>query len=726
MKNQNDILRDGLRHTAGTVSSVRDSLRRASRQILVALGFLVVIVYFFPHPSVSHYKYEQGRPWNYAKLIAPFDVPIHPDSASVAGSLDSLNRVFVPVYARVAVNVDSIMRVATARMNAIGKEDPATAPANPARTSEFYRALGAELTRDYARGVLEDSLPESLGTTHRTKARLMKDKVLHTVPLTAFVPRRVMMQRIDSLARTYGATRQLQNSGLGALALPSVVCNVDESEKILANEKALVMIDRGVIQRGQAIIDKGAVISAQDYTNLRTYESILESQQNETRRSDMLMLCGQMLFVALVLAIFLCYLQLYEHREVWTDIRAVTFLLTAITLFFVLTAVASTTISGGVYLVPLSIVPILTLVFFGARCALWTGMTAAILCSGCTGMTLEYITLQFVAMTAAVFTLRDLTQRSQLLRASAVVALGYWLAYLAVQLMVNGSFADFSWREVVMLGINALLTSLAYVLMFGAEKAFGFVSNVTLVELTDTNSPLLRELSDVCPGTVQHSMAVNTLASDAARAIGANVLLTRAGALYHDIGKMANPIFFTENQHGVNPHDGLAPERSAQIIVGHVTDGVKRATQARLPQVIKDFILQHHGRGMAKYFYISACNAAPEGTTVDPAPYRYPGPNPQTREASVLMMADSVEAASRSLKDHSSASIQALVDKIVDGQIEQGLHNSSNLTFRDVSAIKKAFVKRLSTIYHSRVEYPDAKKPLAAEPKVPADGAPAQ
>jgi hypothetical protein len=243
--------------------------------------------------------------------------------------------------------------------------------------------------------------------------------------------------------------------------------------------------------------------------------------------------------------------------------------------------------------------------------------------------------------------------------------------------------------------------------MFVVERTFGFTSNITLVELTDVNTPLLRKLSDECPGTFQHSVAVSTLATDAARLVNANELLVRAGAMYHDIGKMNNPIFFTENQHGVNPHDGLNALKSAEIIISHVTDGIKLAERARLPQIIQNFIREHHGAGKAKYFYITYCREHPD-EVIDTKPFTYPGPNPRSLETSILMMADSVEAASRSLTEHTQKAVADLVDKIIDGQINEGLHNDSPLSFRDVRTIKQAFIKRILTMYHSRISYPDA------------------
>jgi putative nucleotidyltransferase with HDIG domain len=274
--------------------------------------------------------------------------------------------------------------------------------------------------------------------------------------------------------------------------------------------------------------------------------------------------------------------------------------------------------------------------------------------------------------------------------------------------MQVASLNSFSWKLIGFFAVNMVLTSFAYVLIFVVEKIFGFTSVVTLVELSDINNPVLRELSEECPGTFQHSLAVSNLASDAARRVDANVQLVRAGALYHDIGKIKNPAFFTENQHGVNPHDALDPIQSARIIISHVTDGLRRAEKAKLPTVIRDIIAQHHGRSTARYFLTTYQNAHP-GEDVDPAPFTYPGPNPQSKEASLLMMADVVEAASRSLPSHDPQSIANLVNRLIDAQVAAGLHSESTLSFRDITIIKQAFIDRLRTMYHARVAYPSAR-----------------
>ena len=319
---------------------------------------------------------------------------------------------------------------------------------------------------------------------------------------------------------------------------------------------------------------------------------------------------------------------------------------------------------------------------------------------------LQFIFLELLVGLVAAFSIQQLTQRSQLLRTALFTFLAYCIGYLVMILISDGVLSNFQWRMIGTFTVNAVMLSFAYVLILVVERLFGFTSMVTLVELSDINNKILRRLAEEAPGTFQHSMQVSTLASEAARAIGANTQLVRTGALYHDIGKMESPVFFTENQHGVNPHVGLNPETSAQKIISHVTGGLALATKLKLPKVIRDFISEHHGRSVTRYFYNTAVNENPD-KKIDRTRFQYPGPNPQSRETAILMMADAVEAASRSLKDYTPESINALVDKIIDGQASEGLFKEAPISFKDVEKVKETFKKRLGTIYHSRVAYPE-------------------
>lgn len=663
------------------------------KKILLALAATIIIVYFYPHPEANRYNYEEGRPWNYTKLIAPFDIPIHPDSATILAAKDSLDARFVPIYELNQLIIDTIV----ARL--------------PESAGTTYRKdLADRLRGIYASGVVDMSTMDQIGARKLPKVRILDrtKNVLSEMGTSAFTSPRDAYLYLDSAITDPGLHSYFVNSKLQNLLLPNYTRNEGECRRHYEYEYLTITADRGIILQGQTIIDKGAIISSQDFTNLRTFESMLAQLNTKTNQSKWLMLLGQALYVALLMTSMMLYL-FFFCRKIYDSIRGVAFIYSLVTIFFLIGIGLNHFVAQGIYLAPMMIVPILVLVFFDGRTALFTTGVLSLICAGVTAFALEFLFLQFCAATAVVYSLRDLSRRAELLRTSLVTVVVFELAYVSLELLMNGSLEGCTWRMAAILAVNAVLTSMAYILMFAVERIFGFVSTVTMVELADINNPLLMRLSNECPGTFQHSIAVSNLASDAAARIGANVQLIRAGALYHDIGKLGNPAFFTENQHGVNPHDALPPERSASIVINHVNDGLKLAESARLPESIKRFIREHHGAGMAKYFYITACNASTDGS-VDPAPFTYPGPNPASRETSVLMMADAVEAASRSLKDHTREDIANLVNRIIDSQIADGLHNESDLRFKDVQIIKDAFIRRLMTIYHSRIAYPSANR----------------
>lgn len=667
--------------------------KRIIRQIIIALATVVLVLLCFPQADTTHYKYEEGRPWNYAKLIAPFDIPVHPDSATLHRMRDTLDAHFVPVFRINQLLADSIA---------------AALPAGPHRAQTASR-----LRRLYASGVVDSETRRRITDGGLSRVRILDKNILSEISTSAFTSPAEIYRRMDSTASD-SALRRYMASALPTLLRPNIVYDSVESRRHYDYDYLTMTADRGVIQQGQTIVDKGTIITPQDFTNLRTYESMIHDQLRGTGSSDGLMLLGRALFVLMCVSVLMAYFYFF-CPEIAGNTRAFLFIMCLVLLFFLFSSLLERNVMLGIYLVPMAVVAALVQVFFDGRTAIFTSLVISLLCSAIASFPLEYIFMQAAGTSAAVYSLREVSRRSQMLRASAFVGVVYLLAYPAIELMFNGSFDGWSWRMVIFLCCSAALVQLAYVLMFAAERVFGFVSNITLVELADSSNPLLRRLSDECPGTFQHSMAVSNLAADAAGVIGADTMLVRAGAMYHDIGKLRNPAFFTENQHSVNPHDTLQPEQSARIITAHVTDGLRMADKAGLPSVVRDFIAQHHGRGLAKYFYITACkNAEAAGLPApDQAAFTYAGPNPRTRETSLLMMADSVEAASRSLPDYSTESITALVNRIIDAQIADGLHNESTIAFRDILAIKEAFIKRLKTMYHARVAYPtmDSRRP---------------
>ena len=681
-------------------NQIKDALNRSglTLKIIISVAAAIIITYFYPHTEATRYNYEEGRPWNYAKLIAPFDIPIHADSATILAARDTLDAHFVPVYEINQLMIDSVV-----------------SQLPPAVGTNFRNELASRLRKLYAAGVVDKQTRDKVVSGSLPKVRILEKNVLSEMSTSHFSSPGEIYEALDTVITEPAFRQYFRDAELPDLLRPNIVYNEAESQRHYDYDYLTLTADRGVIQQGQTVIDKGAIVTPQDFTNLRTYETMMQASITKDGKSDWLMLLGRFVYVALLLAVLFFYLYFY-NPAVLSDVRSFLFIYSLITVFFLVSLALNAFIPSGIYIAPLAIAPVLVLVFFDGRTAMMVGLVLALVCAAITSFPLEFIFLQFCACSTAVYSLRELSQRSQLLRTAGFVAIAYMLSYVSLELLMNGTFEGFSWRMMAYLAVNAALTSMAYVLMSAVERMFGFISEVTLIELADSNTPLLRRLNDECPGTFQHSLSVSNLAVDAAKRIGANEQLVRAGAMYHDIGKLSNPAFFTENQHGVNPHDALPPEQSARIVVNHVRDGLRRADKAGLPAVIRDFIAEHHGRGKAKYFYYTYCKLHPD-EQVDETPFTYPGPNPRSRETAVLMMADAVEAASRSLREHTPQAIAELVNKIVNGQIADGMFDESPLAFRDIPLIKEAFIKRLKTIYHSRIVYPEAPKNAVSAPK---------
>ena len=381
-----------------------------------------------------------------------------------------------------------------------------------------------------------------------------------------------------------------------------------------------------------------------------------------------------------------------------------------VAIFSVAAFLISTRGFHSIFLVPLSIVPIIMVTFFDSRTAMYVHLITTIICSFAAPDPMLFVFVQMVAGMGVIDSLNNMSKRSQLFRCSVIVFVLYIITYAGYILFTEGDISKISLTMIINLGINSALLLFSYLLIYIFERMFGFLSSVTLVELSDINSPLLLRLSEEAPGTFNHVMQVSNLAAAAANRVRGNAQLVRTGALYHDIGKLSNPAFFTENQAGAeSPHKNLDLIESARIIISHVDDGIKMAQKQGLPPQVQEFIATHHGHGKAKYFYNTYCNLHPD-EVVDESLFTYPGHNPQTKETGIMMMADAVEAASRSLKEYNRESISRLVNNIIDTQIADGLLKETPLSFRDVEAIKETFIEKLMTIYHTRIAYPTLNK----------------
>lgn len=673
--------------------------RKISLRVLLFVAAVTLIVYFLPRTDKDHYIYEVNRPWSYALLTAPFDIPVHLDSASMALVKDSIDMHFEPVYVRDLAAEKTLISDYTMRLNSTPGLN-----ITPAQKNQIIKAI----REVYDNGIVDRDTYQRIAAGNLPSVRFVHDNVAISMPTRNYLSAFRAYEHMDSVLRDRDVRAALTATRLSDMLQPNISLDTLTSKRLIDEAYQKAMAPIGVIQQGERIIDKGDIVNTRLATILDTYEEMIEDRGQGTISQHHYPVAGQILYMLILFGALYGYLFFFRPKY-FDDDRTVVFLMSLVTVFTLFAFAMQATFRTGLYIAPFTMIPILVLVFLDSRTAYFVHLIEVLACAIISAYPSEFIYLQFIAGVVAIDSLKDLTSRSQLIRTAAFIFVAYSLSYVSIEVMQTGTLNKMEGRTFGCFGINAILISFSYVLMFLVERVFGYTSRVTLVELSDTNSPLLRELSEECPGTFNHSMAVSNLASAAAQAIGANVQMVRTGALYHDIGKIKNPAFFTENQHGINPHDSLDPIQSSRVVTGHVRDGLAMAEKAKLPEKIREFITEHHGAGKARYFYNTYCNLHP-GEEVDPAPFTYPGPNPQSKETSLLMMADAVEAASRSLKEHTPEAISALVNKIIDGQIAEGLHNESPISFRDVQAVKESFIQRLRTMYHSRISYPELKK----------------
>lgn len=672
-----------------------NKLNRRTVYPLVFIAATALLLAILPREKSNKYVYEVNRPWPYQLLTAPFDIPIYLDTISSQSIKDSIDANFEPI----------MVRNQQFEQERIDELSHRLSKANIKLTSSQHNKLVNEIRALYNSGIVDMDIYASLKEGQIKGVRLLADNTAKPLPSSAILSSRTAYNRLDSVLRQSGMHDALITSSLSEVLAPNLQIDSTENRRFLTEAYQISLAPVGVVQQGERIIDKGDIVTPQLFTILHTFESISAARGAQIQVGQFYTLAGQAFYIMLLFGALFSYLYFFRP-DYFRSTSAMLFLMLMVTAFAAFALLMPRSIAAGVYIIPFTIVIVTTQVFLDSRTSFFAYLITILLAVQTARFPVEFIMVQFIAGLVALVSIKELTRRSQLIRSAFLVFVAYCVCYTAMEMLITGSLVRMNAHVFGAFAVNGVLMSFAYFLIFIFEKVFGFTSKVTLVELSDINNPLLRELSEECPGTFQHSMAVSNLASAAARRIGANVQLVRTGALYHDIGKLSNPVFFTENQHGVNPHDGLDPRQSAAIVVGHVTEGLKRAEQANLPRKIRDFISQHHGAGTAKFFYTTYCNAHPD-EAVDSKPFSYPGPNPQSRETSIIMMADAVEAASRSLSDHSPGAITALVDKIIDGQISEGYHNESTLSFRDVKTIKEAFASRLDGIYHARIQYPE-------------------
>lgn len=682
----------------------KSKLKGAFTLIGTVIVVVLLLVYFLPRETKFGYEYEQGRPWRYNSLIATFDFPVYKTPDEVKAERDSALSQFQPFYTEdVQIAQRQIAAFETAwRAGRFGDV--------PAHCLNHVDKM--------LRGVYEAGMVPSADLSQMAKERTPGVRVVEgteavTRPITELYSTRSAYEYIV-YADTINFPRELlARCNINEYLSPNLSIDSAKTSAVREDLLAAVSPASGMVQSGQRIIDRGEIISAEQYKILQSFERETV-RRNDPSKGMWQVVTGQVMFVLCVIVAFVFYLRLFR-REYLRSPHSILLLSSLIAIFPLITYAMVDQKFLNVYMVPYAMVPIFVRIFMDSRTAFMTMVCSVILSSLALHSNYEFVIVQFMSGMTAIYALRDLTERSQLLRVALAVFVTSSAIMLGYDLSQGIEFSHLDRSMYVYNAVNGVLLLFAYPLLYMIEKLFGFTSSVTLVELSNTNNSVLRRMSKVAQGTFVHSLQVANLAAEVADKIGAKPQLVRTGALYHDIGKMLNPAFFTENQTGVNPHDELTEERSAQIIISHVTEGLKLADKYHLPKVIRDFISTHHGRSQVKYFYIQWKNKH-QGEEPDAKLFTYPGPNPFTREQAILMMCDAVEASSRSLKEFTEESIKELVNRIIDSQVQAGYFRECPITFRDIADAKRVLAESLKTIYHTRIAYPE----LNAKPAEPA------
>lgn len=662
-------------------------------KVAIVIATVTVIVWVMPDDSRTYFRVEQGRPWRHSDLTAPFDFPIYKSDKTIKKERDSLMRQYEPYYSLDTETEGKQVRRFVADFS----------KGIPGLPDDYISIIANRLRRIYQRGVMNTTDHNRLRADTSKMVRVVNGKNAASIRVINIYSEKGAYEELFLDEMLSQHRQALQKCNLNDYITPNLIFDQTRSEASLTDLMNSVPLASGVAQKGQKIIGRGDIVDENAY---RIIESL--KMENERRNSNSgkigLVTMGETIYVALLVLCFTIYLSLFR-KDYFEKTRSIAMLYSLIVIFVMFTALLVGNSIGHVYILPYAIVPIFVRVFMDSRTAFFTHFTMILICACMLQFPFDFIVVQTLAGLAAIYSLRELQYRSQLFKTAIIVTIVSMAMHVAYEMMRVPTLADVDTGTLNYIIVNGTLLLFAYPMLYLVEKMFGFTSDITLIELSNTNNDLLRRMSEVAPGTFQHSIQVGNLAAAIANKIGAKSQLVRTGALYHDIGKITSPIYFTENQSAINPHENMSYIDSAQIIIGHVTDGLKLAEKYNLPTVIREFISTHHGQGKAKYFYVKYKNEHPDDY-VDDLLFTYPGPNPFTREQAILMMADTVEAASRSLPDYTEKSIRDLVNRLVDGQLADGYFRECPITFRDIAYAKTVLIDKLKTIYHTRVSYP--------------------
>ena len=657
---------------------------------IVCILLAVVATYFLlpKDDDFSHY-FEVGKPWTYEELMAPKDFAIYKSDNQLEAERSLALRELEPYMNREKREV----RLEGVKMSS--------------RESDW---IADRLREIYAVGVisLQDRQElEHLGVS--SVVLLEGHNVVEKIGMKQLFTPKTAYDYVVEKANSVGwiDNNLLQTANIGDYIKPNVKIDrtkTDEAIKIIVDG---VMLTSGMVQKGEKIIDKGEVVTEEKYQILKSLQRAVEGEEEFETQGNIWNIVGNVMIIVILYFLLFAYFFLFRQR-ILESIRATLFMFLMIVGMLGLLALVTQYLELTEYIVPFAMLPLVVRVFFDSRTALYVHIITILLAAQMVPDATEFVFLQIIVGMVAVSSLKDMNSRSQLVQSALMIFAVYSIAFVGMELARGVDVVDLDWTKIFVFALNAIALLFAYGLIFIIEKLFGFLSEVTLVELSNINSPLLMEFSEKCPGTFQHVLQVSNLAVEVAKKIGANALLVRTGALYHDLGKMVNPMYYTENQTGMNPLNELPYDEAAQVIISHVQEGVNIAEKWNLPYQIIEFISMHHGCSKVKYFYNSFKNKYPD-KEIDEAKFTYPGPLPATKETAILMMSDAVEAASRSLKSYDEESISKLVENVVNGQIADGQFKDSPISFRDVEVAKRVFVEKLQNIYHTRIQYPELK-----------------
>lgn len=673
------------------------------------VGVIVFISFLFPSTNEFSYRYKEGLNWGYDDLVAEYNFPVLKREKQLEEEKRTIKENFFPYYDYNASLKDTVLEEFDESIDKLVNQlqlrgEPSPLAQNPTK----YKSLGNQLLEDIFGGYIiakdkADKEPDSelLRIVYKSDTKTISRADLKT-------PDEVKNVITKTLSESSLEDADYLIPILTDLIQPNTKYNEDRSQKIIQSMLDDISTTHGVIEKGETIVSENQMITESVYQRLLSYEKEYENR-NVGDRKNFVVFLGLLLLTTLIIVVFLLFLQ-FNAKPVYDKYSSLLFMLIWLVVYSYLVSVIDGIEDLSVYMIPFCIVPIVVINFFSDRIALFIHIVIILLASLLSREGHEFTFLQIFVGIVTVLTFKPSRYWLKFFSSIAFIFFAYILGHLGLSLIRVGSISELQLMPFVWLFIASFLTLLAFPLVPMLERIFGFTSSITLSELSDLNRPLLKELTRIAPGTFQHSLQVSNLSETAAEAIGADALLVKVAALYHDIGKVKNPQYFIENQGSFdNPHSEIDAKESADIIIKHVTDGIAMAKKSRLPSVIIDFIRTHHGTTRVEYFYQMFKEENPD-IQVDEAKFTYPGPKPQTREQAIMMIADSLEAASKSLKSPSEKDIDKLVDSIIEGKIKLGQFTESDLSFRDLNTCRKVFKKMLKSIYHVRIEYPEAKE----------------